>query len=118
MAASSREIKSQVLNSSNTPFTHYPKFGTGVMSNGIPFETLVIPAKAGIHTSTMALQLSSSPSGPELLDSNESTLPLDSRFRGKDFTLERARLADGMPSEARMKNHLPRMTPVPGRRVS
>ena len=52
--------------------------GTGVI------RSAVIPAKAGIHAPTMALPLCTSPSGLELLGANESNLPLDSRFRGKD----------------------------------
>ena len=62
----------------------------------------VIPAKAGIHAATMALPLCTSPSGLELLGSNESNLPLDSRFRGNDCLHRPAR-----------KINFPQMTPVP-----
>jgi len=58
--------------------------GAGVIWNGDPLEPPVIPAKAGIHAATMALPLCTSPSGVELLGSDESKLPLDSRFRGND----------------------------------
>ena len=58
--------------------------GAGVMWNGDPLEPPVIPAKAGIHVATMVLPLCTSPSGLELLGSNESNFPLDSRFRGND----------------------------------
>jgi hypothetical protein len=61
------------------------------------------PATAGgIHAATMALPLCTSPSGLELLGSNESNLPLDSRFRGNDCLRRPAR-----------KNQLPQMTSVP-----
>jgi hypothetical protein len=48
--------------------------GTGVAWNGIPFETLVIPAKAGIHTVGGAFPMACG---------------VDSRFRGNDCTWER-----------------------------
>ena len=38
-------------------------------------EPSQIPAKTGIHAATMALLLCTSPSGVELLGSNESNLP-------------------------------------------
>ena len=50
--------------------------GTGVIWSA------VIPAKAGIHAATMAPALCTSPSGLELLGSNESNLPLDSSRHG------------------------------------
>ena len=62
----------------------------------------VIPAKAGIHAATMALPLCTSPSGIELLGSNESNLPLDSRFRGNDCLHRPAR-----------KINFPQMTSLP-----
>jgi hypothetical protein len=64
----------------------------------------VIPAKAGIHAATMALRLCTGPSGLELLGSNESNLPLDSRFRGNDCLHRPAR-----------KINFPQMTPLPER---
>jgi hypothetical protein len=81
-----------------TPYTSLSKtgFGTGVIWSA------VIPAKAGIHAETMALPLCTGPSGLELLGSNESNLPLDSRFRGNDCLHRPAR-----------KINFPKMTPLP-----
>ena len=53
-------------------------YGTGVIWSA------VIPRKRESTRRTMALPLCSSPCGQELLGSNESNLPLDSRFRGND----------------------------------
>jgi hypothetical protein len=63
----------------------------------------VIPAKAGIHTPTMALSLCTTPPGLEFLGASEPNPPLDSRFRGND----------GLDSPAREIN-FPQMTPGPG----
>ena len=55
------------------------KGGAGVIWNGIPFETLVIPAKAGIQSVGGAFPMAGG---------------VDSRFRGNDCTWERPCLAN------------------------
>ena len=56
-----------------------PSQGADVIWNGIPFETLVIPAKAGIYSASHW---------------KCATDGLDSRFRGNDCTWERHCLAN------------------------
>src|SRR5208337_526323 len=72
------------------------QLGTGVIWSG------AIPAKVEIHAATMALPLWASASSLELRGSNESYLPLDSRFRGNDCLQRAAR-----------KINFPQMTSVP-----
>ena len=55
------------------------RLGAGVIWNGIPFETLVIPAKAGIEPVDSAF--------PKLWG-------VDSRFRGNEYPWERRRVAN------------------------
>ena len=57
----------------------------GVIWNGIQFETLVIPAKAGIHPVGGAFPMACG---------------VDSRFRGNDCTWECPRLANDTSSQA------------------
>ena len=52
----------------------YNKSSGGVVRNGIPCETPVIPAKAGIHTASLG---------------KGAVYRLDSRFRGNDCDLQR-----------------------------
>ncbi len=54
------------------------KSNGGVVRNGIPYETTVIPAKAGIHTASLG---------------KSAVYGLDSRFRGNDCHLRRLRPA-------------------------
>ena len=58
---------------------HYLRSGSGVIWNGIPFETLVIPAKAGIQS---------------VGDVFPMACGVDFRFRGNDCTRERPCLAN------------------------
>jgi hypothetical protein len=55
------------------------KSSGGVVRNGIPYETPVIPAKAGIHTASLW---------------KGGVNRLDSRFRGNDCDLQRLRPAN------------------------
>jgi len=50
------------------------KSSGGVARKGIPYETPVIPAKAGIHTASLR---------------KDAVYRLDSRFRGNDCDLQR-----------------------------
>ena len=56
-----------------------PLSGAGVIWNGVPYETLVIPAKAGIQSIDSAL--------PKVCG-------VDSRFRGNDRDFQRPCLAN------------------------
>ena len=71
-------VKEAPIGHSVAPSPRVPILGTAVIWSA------VIPAKAGIHSATIALQLCTSPSGLELLGSVESNLPMGSRFRGND----------------------------------
>ena len=62
----------------NGKMRHYPHLGAGVICNGIPFETPVIPAKAGIQSVESA---------------SAKVCALDSRFRGNDCDVRRPCLA-------------------------
>jgi len=83
------------MDSSPTPQTklgHHPGAGTGVIWNGVPFETLVIPAKAGIQFFGGAFPM---------------TGGVDSRFRGNDRVRERLHRANDTTTRER-----DRLTPV------
>ena len=70
---------------------HYLRSGSGVIWNGIPFETLVIPAKAGIQS---------------VGDVFPMACGVDSRFRGNDGAWERQCLAnDTITCRARTLRH-------------
>jgi len=64
-----------------------PVAGAGVIWNGIPFETLVIPAKAGIQSVISAFPMACG---------------VDSRFRGNDCTSERPCLANDTSTRSRV----------------
>ena len=64
--------------------------GAGVICNGIPFEILVIPAKAGIQSVGGAFPMACG---------------VDSRFRGNDCTWERPCLANDTSTEKPRTSH-------------
>ena len=72
----------------STKLTHYRKEGSGVIWNFIPYETPVIPAKAGIQSVNSAF--------PKVCG-------VDSRFRGNDCGLERPCLANDTSAERKTR---------------